>query len=115
MILTGKAKEDIDVWLIGYYIENREDYNIFSNGDILRKHYRKTSVEKNALTIEWLDSVGIYILHHKRNVINKLDFSCDIITEDGLYNNFNVWLFSRQKATTEAIKSANKIYNEKHI
>jgi hypothetical protein len=92
MLLTGKALIDFDEWLIEYYLKNRQDYNQFSNGSILRKHYRKTEVEKNALIIEWF----IY-----RQLLQNVFY------KEYRHTGFSDYTF----AINQSIKKCNEIYN----
>jgi hypothetical protein len=109
-MLNGKAKEEFEKWLIEYYLINRQDYNQFTNDSILKKHYRKTQIEQNALIIEWFDEIDIIINPYK--------------CSDGLWdyeiNNFDSNLGnglafkSRTEATTKAIEKAVGIFNKLH-
>ena len=106
MILTGKAKQDFEFWLRDYYEINRKDYNKYPFPVILKKYYRKTDIEINALIIEWFDSVGIYIGLVRFNVGSGY-FEARIHYHGGIY----FTSISRQEATTKAIEKANTIYN----
>ena len=99
-ILTGKAKEDFIKTKIG------NEINLFES---------MLPIYKNALIIEWFDSVGIYIS------INYVDFYDELrnntgfetyVTNKGLSVKFRS-VSSRQEATLKAIKKANEIYNSK--
>jgi len=96
-MLTDKAKEYFDKWLINYYLTNRQDYNQFTNDSIMRKHYRKTEIEKNALIIEWLDSIEV------------LSFQ-EILLET--YKD-NYLMYPLNTIFKEAIEKSNEIYNKK--
>ena len=61
---------------------------------------------KNALIIEWFDSVGIYITSDYLE-LNK-GFYSEILND-----NFEIVKPTRQEALAEAIKKANEIYNSK--
>lgn len=91
MILTGKCLEAFKNWC------NTESISYI---DILG-----LEAYLNALIIEFFYSVEIYastyICHD-----NTFDFSINNVT----YNSFTN---SRQEATTQAIKKANEIYNNK--
>jgi len=109
MILTDKAELNFNLWLIEYYLKNRQDYNRFSNEIILRKHYRKTEVEKNALIIEWLDSANIFIqidFENREPIFSYYVYSGKDICS-GEYN-----ANSRSEATQQAILKANSLYND---
>ena len=92
MILNGKAKEDFKEWAYYSYVEDSGDLAM------MRSTYR------NALIIEWFDSVGIYV-----NITVTYGFNWNI---EGLgCSDFN----TRKEATEQAIKKANEIYNENKI
>ena len=87
MILTGKAKEDFIKTKIG------NEINLFES---------MLPIYKNALIIEWFDSI-------KYNEIWSLwDYSFKIMYED---LRIGKSIIEIQK---EAIKKANEIYNEKY-
>lgn len=97
-LLTGKAKEDFFYW----FRENKRD---------LRKSYLDDTCD-NALIIEWLDSVGIYIQVVAISTHGQPIFDYNI-QQDNEINGMNGYTFStRLEATTEAIKQSNIIYNE---
>ena len=107
MILTGKAKESfID------YLDKTNQIKIEKG--ILNLHWQDLPEKfKNALIIEWFDSVGIYIS------INYVDFYDEFrnntgfetyVTNKGLSVKFRS-VSSRQEAIKQAIKKANEIYN----
>ena len=88
-ILTGKAKEEFIKAKIG------NEINLFES---------MLPIYKNALLIEWFDSVGIYITSDYLE-LNRVFYS-EILNE-----NFEIVKPNRQEALTEAIKKANEIYN----
>ena len=107
MILTGKAKESfID------YLDKTNQIKIEKG--ILNLHWQDLPEKfKNALIIEWFDSVGIYIS------INYVDFYDELrnntgfetyVTNKGLSVKFRS-VSSRQEAIKQEIKKANEIYN----
>lgn len=96
MILTGKALEDFTQW------------NSNKQFDMMLPFEYPTYL--NALIIEWLDSVGVYI-----EIFNEFgDFGMSI--HRGSYKNpiesIGHWK-TRQEATEQAIIKANDIYNER--
>lgn len=108
MILTRKAKDDFLKWLQDNYellIEDVGGFSYFWNA--------QTRVSEYALIIEWFDSVGITvdvmpILDNPiKWVPNTFWIAKEISTDDSEYYE------TRQQATTEAIKKANEIYNNK--
>jgi hypothetical protein len=57
MILTGKCREGFEKWLRGYYELTRKDYDKYPFQILLRKFYRKTSIEQNALIIDYFSTL----------------------------------------------------------
>lgn len=98
MILNGKAKEDFKEWAYYNYVEDSGDLAM------MRSTYR------NALIIEWFDSVGIYIYLETGIYFNKPNFRYKIITNNDTCIGYKE--YSRKEATVQAIKKANDIYNE---
>jgi len=105
MKLTGKCKEDFLEW--------------FKKSEKIKLHkYEKVEIVfkiqnesyKNALIIEFFDSVGIKVLidtlHFQNWFFYKIKNNINIIEDVIMYN-------SRIKATNEAIIKANEIYNSK--
>lgn len=105
MILTGKAKEDFLEYYNNHSIKYLLSWTDFDDLPL---------VVKNALIIEWLDSVGIYINTTYEEFediqVKKLPVLVKtwiVWVNEELLIDFN----SRQEATDEAIKKANEIYN----
>ena len=106
MILTGKAKESFIDYL------NKTNQIKIEKG-ILNLHWQDLPEKfKNALIVEWFDSVGICI---DRDCINMEMVITDFrdvkekqtIIDCGLEEPFPDWW-------KKAIKKANEIYNEKY-
>jgi len=99
MILTDKAKEDF----LKYYNNHSNNYLLsFTDFEDL-----PTSVQ-NALIIEWLDSVNIFIqidFENREPIFSYYVYSGKDICS-GEYN-----ANSRSEATQQAIIKANEIYN----
>src|SRR5690606_33935055 len=104
MILTGKAKEDFLKW----YYYNNYHHQVFTE--------TSDDIFINALIIEWIDSVGIFIS------INYVSFYDELrndkgfeayVTNNGLSVKFRI-VKNRQEAIEKAIKKANEIYNNIH-
>ena len=75
---------------------------------------------KNALIIEWLDSVGIYIELNRFTLSLKFEFwHYTISDKKGVHLNSHlenkINTDSRQEAIKQAIIKANEIYNERNI
>ena len=109
MILTGKAKEDFENYILNENLRHNSEVLIsVYNQETLFIDYK--DVKKpllNALIIEWFDSVGIYITSDYFE-LNKGFYS------EILESNFEIIKPTRQEALTEAIKKANEIYNNKN-
>ena len=90
MILTGKCKEDFIKTKIG------NEINLFES---------MLPIYKNALLIDFFDSVGIYI-----NIRRTNNEFISYITND----ESSFYKKIRQEALSEAIKKANEIYNNKN-
>ena len=95
MILTGKCKEDFLKW----YYYNNYHHQVFTE--------TSDDIFINALIIEWLDSVGIYI---GITYFKDSEFHWRIHYKDK-YGTRN----SRPEAIEQAIIKANEIYNERDI
>ena len=99
MILTGKAKEDFIEYYNNHSIKYLLSWTYFDDLPL---------VVKNALIIEWFDSVGIYInienLYYQSWWYYKVK-QCPDTYEQVIMQN------TRQKAIEKAIKKANEIYN----
>lgn len=100
MLLTNKAKFDFLDWLVN-------NHEIDLKGFELGK-----DVIQNALIVEWLDSVGIYVLIEKtfNDFWYKIKESRPEITKVhiGDFDSSN-----RNTTTSKAIEKANEIYNSK--
>lgn len=111
-MLTGKAKEDFEYWLL------TEGNEMIKNGSIEYDLYYmcKYMIPENmvcAKVIEWLDSVSIYIEIGAICVDGHAQYDYNI-QENNTLNGMNGHTFpDRQSATKAAIKQANKIYNER--
>ena len=108
MILTGKAKEDFENYVLNENLRHDSEVliSVYNQETLFidYKDVKKTLL--NALIIEWFDSVGIYITSDYFE-LNK-GFYSEILNE-----NFAIVKPTRQEALTEAIKKANEIYNSK--
>ena len=100
MTLTAKAKEDF----LEVFGVDEEDKSI-----ALQYFQTKTEVERNALIIEWLDSLKIFI-----NIKSKFGQrkQCERFSYTLRHFNSGFIFNSREDATMDAIKSANGIYNK---
>ncbi|EPL7679796.1 hypothetical protein RG089_002836 [Elizabethkingia anophelis] len=109
--MEGKAKEAFKKFC------QENDYSLFAESE----KYKDLAIMNNALIIEWLDSVGIYIViptaSDKADAYN-IGFEGQIFIKDKpiVYNISNgLYTYNtRQEATEAAIKKAVEIYNERN-
>jgi len=107
MILNGKAKEDF----LEYYWENRIkplSMSICKKQDLGEFFETIMDIMQNALIIEWLDSVKIFI-----NIKSKFGQKkqCERFSFNVRNYNSGFMFNSRQEATEKAIEKAVEIYN----
>ena len=106
MVLTGKAKEDFENYVLNKNLGHDSEVliSVYNQETLFidYKDVKKTLL--NALIIEWFDSVGIYITSDYFE-LNKGFYS------EILDSNFEIIKPTRQEALTEAIKKANEYYN----
>ena len=114
MILTGKAKEDFENYVLNKNLGHDSEVliSVYNQETLFidYKDVKKTLL--NALIIEWFDNVGICI---DRDCINMEMVITDFrdvkkeqtIIDCGLEESFQYWW-------KKAIKKANKIYNNKN-
>ena len=109
MILTGKAKEDFENYVLNKELGHDSEVliSVYNQETLFidYKDVKKTLL--NALIIEWFDSVGIIITSDYFE-LNKGFYS------EILESNFEIIKPTRQEALAEAIKKANEIYNNKN-
>ena len=108
MILTGKAKEDFENYVLNRKLGHDSEVliSVYNQESLFINYNNVKETLLNALIIEWFDSVGIYITSDYLE-LNK-GFYSEILNE-----NFAIVKPIRQEALTEAIKKANEIYNSK--
>ena len=104
MILTGKTKEDFEIWLHSNDVLIKE--GIYDDTYLTDVFDKLPLNLQYASIIEWFDSVGIIITSDYFE-LNK-GFYSEILNE-----NFEIVKPTRQEALAEAIKKANEIYNSK--
>ena len=109
MILTGKAKEDFENYVLNKELGHDSEVliSVYNQESLFINYNNVKETLLNALIIEWFDSVGIYITSDYFE-LNK-GFYSEILNE-----NFEIVKPTRQEALTEAIKKANEIYNNKN-
>ncbi len=109
MILTGKAKEDFENYVLnkelGY--DSEVLISVYNQESLFINYNNVKETLLNALIIEWFDSVGIIITSDYFE-LNKGFYS------EILESNFEIIKPTRQEALAEAIKKANEIYNNKN-
>ena len=108
MILTGKAKEDFENYVLNKNLGHDSEVliSVYNQETLFINYNNVKETLLNALIIEWFDSVGIYISSY------GFEFTKEFYSEI-TSDNFSVIKPTRQEALTEAIKKANEIYNEK--
>ena len=103
MILNGKARIEFKKWL-----ENRYNLHFTEWSDF-------NTTCRNALIIEWFDSVGIYIgIEFYGSPEVEIKYESIVLTKGYdwyLQNQFSKIYLTRQEATEKAIIKANKLYN----
>jgi len=111
MKLTDKAKESYFQWRKenGYEVTFSQSSSQ-GNAESLDKLYQ---IYENALIIDWLDSVGVYIIPFPVNRGNDLtEFSFEIVFKGTHNRDFDSYFNSRPEAIESAIIKANEIFNE---
>ena len=114
MILTGKAKEDFENYVLNKNLGHDSEVliNVYNQETLFINYNNVKETLLNVLIIEWFDSVGICIDRDCINMemvitdfktINKEQFIIDC----GLEEPFPEWW-------KKAIKKANEIYNNKN-
>ena len=114
MILTGKAKEDFENYVLNKNLGHDSEVliNVYNHETLFINYNNVKETLLNALIIEWFDNVGICIDRDCINMemvitdfktINKEQFIIDC----GLEEPFPEWW-------KKAIKKANEIYNNKN-
>jgi len=98
--MNGKAKIDFEYWV-------KENYGF---DDIMTWNYIQKTV-LNALIIEWLDTVRIYII--SCIIPNEFRFYCNITHGDFYLIDQTDIYSTRQEATEKAIETAVNTYNNK--
>jgi hypothetical protein len=99
-ILDGQCKKDFGVFIKSL----KREYHIYKNWNAL------TESCKNALFVEFFDSVDIKISIHFETFGNY--YFNSMITKGHLTTNLRLNSENRNDAITEAIKHSNKHYND---
>ena len=109
MILTGKAKEDFENYVLNKELGHDSEVliSVYNQETLFINYNNVKETLWNALIIEWFDSVGIIITSDYFE-LNKGFYS------EILESNFEIIKPTRQEALAEAIKKANEIYNNKN-
>ena len=109
MILTGKAKEDFENYVLNKNLGHDSEVliSVYNQESLFINYNNVKETLLNALIIEWFDSVGIIITSDYFE-LNKGFYS------EILESNFEIIKPTRQEALAEAIKKANEIYNNKN-
>lgn len=128
MILTEKAEEKFYEWINDVYPKKIMERAYGSCGyigieDIDMARILDFEIVGDIvflqLALEWFDSVGIDIeinlFREKNELGSKVYFKAFVENEIVEFDFGYRYYFSRQEATTEAIKKANEIYNQKYL
>ena len=109
MVLTGKAKEDFENYVLNKELGHDSEVliSVYNQERLFINYNNVKETLLNALIIEWFDSVGIIITSDYFE-LNKGFYS------EILESNFEIIKPTRQEALAEAIKKANEIYNNKN-
>ena len=109
MMLTGKAKEDFENYVLNKELGHDSEVliSVYNQESLFINYNNVKETLLNALIIEWFDSVGIIITSDYFE-LNKGFYS------EILESNFEIIKPTRQEALAEAIKKANEIYNNKN-
>ena len=109
MILTGKAKEDFENYVLNKNLGHDSEVliSVYNQESLFINYNNVKETLLNALIIEWFDSIGIIITSDYFE-LNKGFYS------EILESNFEIIKPTRQEALAEAIKKANEIYNNKN-
>ena len=109
MILTGKAKEDFENYVLNKKLGHDSEVliSVYNQESLFINYNNIKETLLNALIIEWFDGVGIIITSDYFE-LNKGFYS------EILESNFEIIKPTRQEALAEAIKKANEIYNNKN-
>ena len=111
MKLTGKCKEDFEKWYLKAIEDLREDYHGYNKSVIISKFYREIDSMQYGVLVDFFDENEIYISMDWYGSIRSDSnyFEADINNDFGEQGYFR--FKTRQEAREEAIKQANKIYN----
>lgn len=108
MKLTGKCKEDFEMWY-SYHIYS-ETHHVF--GILL--FYKLPFSMQYGVYVDFFDSVGVTISNDSCEFTNE--FEAVFYQFNTCVNGVNYgWKMSRHEARTKAIEKANEIYNEKMV
>ena len=117
MILTGKAKEDFENYVLNKELGHDSEVliSVYNQESLFINYNNVKETLLNALIIEWFDSVGIYIFIDNVKSYKKRFWRFHIAMND-LDRNIReeFYMDNRSEITYKAIKKANEIYNNKN-
>ena len=107
-MLTGKCKEDFEKWYLKAIEDLREDYHGYNKSVIISKFYREIDSMQYGVLVDFFDENEIYLClgFYKGYRVYRCRIEYNGL-EDSLIESIDL-----NGAREEAIKQANKIYNE---
>lgn len=112
MILRDKVKQDFENWIINNpdNHDSKRLVKIYNQKELFVSYVGIGKTFFNALIIEWLDSIGIYI-EVGGAIYRGVEFWYNIQQQNTINGHNGEYFNSRQEATEKAIDKANEIYN----
>lgn len=113
MILTGKAKEDFENYVLNKELGHDSEVliSVYNQETLFINYNNVKETLLNALIIEWFDSVGIYV--NSSGLTLSKTFISDVSVNNNCEYNYDGFR-TRKEAIEQAIKKANEIYNNKN-
>jgi len=107
LFLTGKAKEDFDIWLLNWIKENIAFENETPIQEDINHFYKFPCSMQYGVYIDWFESIGINICITPVFPVEMYGYSFNI----ELKADYIVYT-TRKKARSKAIENANITYNQ---
>jgi len=117
MLLTQSARHGFILWFLqtDYREQIAELLNVKLGDSITGAFFKMPEQIVNAITVEYLDTVGIYIeTGGVCNIKGHPDYYYNIQENNTLNGNNGFYFEERQKAIAYAITEANQIYNKRY-
>lgn len=108
--LTGKCKQDFEIWYWDLIEKQRPDYLRYGHGTIMLKFYRSIPSMQYGVYVDFFYSVGIEIMFDKEDADTWLItlYNKDTLIEDTIRGD----IYSRQEAREQTIIKTNEVYNQ---